>query len=457
MRRALLATALLPLASCLSSRPSAPPVSTRFEGGISELEIQSLVMEMADEYDAALGETIYLALRDEAVGPKGRWLAMSFLRNGMGAALDIAAGPNPDVALLDLLVLGSLQTWALENQWTRAGLDPEVCAPAIERLKKGEAELWAAARRVLSQEQEATLRQLIATWIDEHPDRTVVSFVRFDDFTDERQLSTASSRGRAAGLLADVSDATAAVEDARLFGERALWYAGRLPYVVGQQAELTAYRLADQPEVEELWSALPALKQLSTDVSARLASLESIQRDFFEQFGEERARAVESARAALEAVVAKGVELASARADEQRERLLGALDATESDLRGVLVEGNSTAATCRDAAQSILAAAEAADRLAARFDRDPAEEREPLQLADLRLTANAANEAADKLTALFDRMDAMLASGTWDERVAAADAEARSMANALFWRGAALVLLLVGGLALVRLVPARGR
>ena len=69
-------------------------------------------MTMADEYIAGLGEAVYLVARSGQQSPKARTLTQSFLRNGVGAAIDIAAGPDPSVATIDHLVLSALQTWA---------------------------------------------------------------------------------------------------------------------------------------------------------------------------------------------------------------------------------------------------------------------------------------------------------------------------------------------------------
>lgn len=114
----LLLTVVAGTPSC-ATPPDSPPVDPLASAGnaeapppgerrLSQLEIQALVMGMADEYGAALGEALYLLVRSDDVTPKGRWLVQSFLRNGMGAAIDIAAGSNPSVALLDLMVLVSL-------------------------------------------------------------------------------------------------------------------------------------------------------------------------------------------------------------------------------------------------------------------------------------------------------------------------------------------------------------
>lgn len=59
------------------------------------LKLQALVMSMADDDIASLGEPVYLLTRSGRLDTRGRWLARSFLRNGEGAGLDIAVGPIP--------------------------------------------------------------------------------------------------------------------------------------------------------------------------------------------------------------------------------------------------------------------------------------------------------------------------------------------------------------------------
>jgi len=97
-------------------------------------------MGMADEYIASLGESVYLLTHNGKLDSKGRWLAQSFLRNGVGASLDIAVSPNPAVNLLDLLVMTSLQTWSFKAHWIPAGIG-DTGSPTLDRLKHAEAEV----------------------------------------------------------------------------------------------------------------------------------------------------------------------------------------------------------------------------------------------------------------------------------------------------------------------------
>lgn len=99
-------SALLILLLIIPNAHSATPLPsniTTTKPGNAETDMQALVMDLADEYISFLGESVYLLMRSDELDSKGRWMAQSFLRNGVGASLDIAVGPNPHINMLDLL------------------------------------------------------------------------------------------------------------------------------------------------------------------------------------------------------------------------------------------------------------------------------------------------------------------------------------------------------------------
>lgn len=450
-------------ATCVTGRPvqRTDPLepSTSVKEEITELEVQSLVMGMADEYSAALGEAMYLLVRSEKVDPKGRWLALSFLRNGMGAAIDIAAGPNPTVALLDLLVLGSLQSWAFETHWIQAGIGEAAGRKALERLRAAEAELWHSGGRVLSPEQIATLRELIGHWIAEHPDRTVVSLVRFNDFTDRRRLRALTAHEAASGLLADVKNATAAVEGAQLLGERVIWFAGRLPYVLGQQVELTAYRIADQPEAAMLRDAVASLQDLIASVGDRLrtlnADLSSQQAELFSRLRAERIEALEDLAERASVIRQTAIADAFDRLAGERKALLDDLEGRQKQFGPIMKELRGTIRASGDLARDMTGTAEALDRVVAHFDPAPGDHRQPIDIKDVTAAAAEASRAAERLTVLLDRTNEILGSPYWETKIENLDKATKGIVDHVFWRAVWLVLVLIAGLALLRLLPRR--
>ncbi len=439
------------------ARPAPPPEDAP---RASALAVQARVMGMADEYGAALGEAMYLLVRSPEIDARGRWLAQSFLRNGMGAAIDIAVGSNPNVAVLDLLVLAALQSWALERHWIPAGIAETPGRAALERLRRAETELWRSGARFLDAGQLATLRSLVQQWIEAHPDRTVVSLVRFAEFTDQRRLPTVA-RDAASGLLADVESASAAVEDVTLLGERLLWFAGRLPYVLGQQAELTAYRMADQPEAALARASMESVASLAAALTQRLDSLDDDlavqQRLFFEQLRAERAAALEDLAGRVNAERKSTVDYAMDRLARERAELLDDIGERQTQMIPVMTSLRDVIRSTNDLASELTGTVQALDPLVARFERTSDDDGPGLDFDQLREAANAVGGAAERLTGMFARADEALGATVWDTRIERLEALSDDFADKLFWRAAALLGILLAGLALLRLVPARVR
>src|SRR5262245_61975685 len=106
--RVLCVPTLFLCASCMSIPRPLPEVSSPAMSldttSHSQLEVQALVMKLADEYMSALAEATdpALAAADSACD---RRIIAGMRQRGTMSAMDIASGPNPSASLLDLLVL----------------------------------------------------------------------------------------------------------------------------------------------------------------------------------------------------------------------------------------------------------------------------------------------------------------------------------------------------------------
>jgi hypothetical protein len=366
--------------------------------------LQSVVMSMSDDWNIALGEAMIGLQARPGIDLQTRFNGLSFLRNGMGASLDIAVGPNPRVAMLDLLVLASLQTWALEHTWAGHGIPPMMVVPAKERLLEARGEMTSKAASFLTAAQLKELDRLIAAWTEAHPRQVLVAFVRLSDFASDRNELTLEDRKLADGLLKEVDQVTSAIDDARLLGERALWYAARYPYVLGQQAELTSLRVTDT-----------------------VAQAVSAQREaFFEQFGRERAETI---------------------------RLI---EESRRDLLPVMSEARETIASARELGEQVLRIVQAIDGLVARFDH-PGDETGGVTTQDIKDILRETGVSAEKLTTLVKAGDSLVESRTWRDAAAGADKFSVAAIHRLLWGLAGIVVLLIAGLAVVRLIPQRVR
>jgi len=383
-----------------SQRPIAAGPATDTDPQI----LQSTVMSMSDDWNIALGESMFVLQSAPGISMQTRFNGESFLRNGMGASLDIAVGPNPRVAMLDLLVLATLQTWALEHTWAGNGIPGNLVGPAKERLAEARGEMTSKASRFLAAEQLRELDRLINAWIEAHPRQVLVSFVRLSDFASDRNELTLEDRKLADGLLKEVDEVTSAIDDARLLGERALWYAARYPYVIGQQAELTSLRVTDI---------------VSHEIT--------VQREaFFAQLGRERAETI---------------------------RLI---EESRKDLVPVMAEARETIASAKVLSEQVLRIVQAIDGLVARFDH-PGDDSGGVTTQDIKDILKETGASADKLAALVKAGDSLVESPTWRDAAAGADRFSTTTIDRLLWGSAGIVALLIGGLALVRLIPQRVR
>lgn len=366
--------------------------------------MQSVVMSMSDDWNIALGESMVALHSAPGIDLQTRFNGIAFLRNGMGASLDIAVGPNPRVAMLDLLVLASLQAWALEHTWAGNGIPVSMVGPAKARLNAARAEMVGKASRFLTEAQLRELDRLIDAWIRAHPRQVLVSFVRLADFASDRNELALEDRRLANGLLKEADEVTSAIDDARLLGERALWYAARYPYVLGQQAELASLRVTDI---------------VSQAVTAQREA-------FFAQLGRERAETM---------------------------RLI---EESRADLLPVMAEARETITSARALSEQVLRIVQAIDGLVARFDH-PGDAGSGVTTQDIKDILRETGASADKLAELVRTGDALVESRTWRDAAAGADRFSAATIDRVIWGLAGVALLLVTGLALVRLIPQRHR
>jgi hypothetical protein len=264
------------------------------------------------------------------------------------------------------------------------------------------------------------------------------------------------------------------MDDTRLLGERLLWFAGRYPYLLGEQTELTAYRLVDQPEGAQIMDAIASLKRLSDVLAEQIGTLKDDVSDeraaFFDRIAAERAAAIAQLQEALQATVRESLDLANARVDTQRTQgieqffdrfarerklLLDDLAARESEFLGVMTEITETISVSGALARDLTETVNAIDRVVARFDTDPNDRSEPLRMTDVRDAAIETGRAAERVTRLLERAIELLESESWDQRFATLTSPADALVDRLFWRGVILIGLLILGLALLRLVPQR--
>lgn len=159
-------------------------------------------------------------------------------------SLGIATGPSPEANLLDMVTFIELSREVLEQYWI-----PEVFSSggaALDQIfRQSAADVWGIANKVLGPKEKGVLQNYISTWRKNHPDQVNVETVRLSAFSYESGLE-AEELSQIGGLFASVQQATEAADSARLFAERALYYAERAPTLLRLQAKLGAHEVLNE-------------------------------------------------------------------------------------------------------------------------------------------------------------------------------------------------------------------
>ena len=235
-------------------------------------ELQFAITAFADSFGARMFEAT-TELENQAITPSARLAASRMKYASLASAIEIACGPHPGPALLDLVVLTTLTRTVWEEYWR-----PQVFGPPADGmvtvLRKLEADIWSLSGKLLTPEQQADLRDLIRQWRDENPDKKYVNFIRFSDFGAQLgrkpHLEKITKPG---GLLAPVTEAAKQVEDIRGTIERFMYLHSRLLMITGFQVEMVYQELVNKPEVKELLSQAAGFREVSERYADLLANL----------------------------------------------------------------------------------------------------------------------------------------------------------------------------------------
>jgi len=216
---------------------------------MTEIELQSELMSYADRF----ASTFILAFQNfDALKPtpEARREIMGDTLYTLSAVLTIAAGPNPQTALLDMVVLATLGRIIYQDNMRRKyGAPIEVM---IKGYRQMETDIWDIAKKVLFVEQQEELRQLIMQWRESNPERTSFNYLRFSAFIEQPRKSTLLKRGKAGGLFKSVQQVTEEVGEMRMIAERALFLGTRLPLLTGYFAELWTSQTIVSPDAQKV-------------------------------------------------------------------------------------------------------------------------------------------------------------------------------------------------------------
>jgi hypothetical protein len=233
---------------------------------MTEVELQSELMSYADRFASIITQAYedYDTLKPP---PQARQVILSDLVYSQSAVYTIAAEPNPQVGLLDMVAVTTLGRIIYEeNMRTKYGKSTAVLSAGFRQLEK---DIWQIAAKVLTKAQQAELRQLILLWRKNNPDKVVYNYLRFSDFAAQRRNSTLVKKVQAGGLFKTVKEVTQQVEETRMLAERGIFLGTRLPLLTGNFAEVWMSQLLVNPETSKILADINTFSR----VSERLANV----------------------------------------------------------------------------------------------------------------------------------------------------------------------------------------
>lgn len=357
--------------------------------------VQSDVMRFADRFDAEL-----VAATHEFTARGGtteaRVQALEWSIEARTSAITIASGPNPNVALLDMLVFVTLGRVAHEEHWM-PDVWGEADQPMVDAYRKLEPEIWEIAKKSFEPKQLDEIRDMIDSWRKDNPAQTVAASMRLADF--EHLLASRSEEkknmfqeiGKMFSLdpLAGLEPAKREMEEARLLGERTLFYAQRAPLIFSSQVELLSENMTHLPAVQD------ALKK-SAEISDAAASMADSAAKLPASIREERKETIEQASEEL---------------TRQREGIVRDLATAEAPVAKILEDARSTLDAARETSGAIEGAVRSLDAFVARTNQssgssaDPVAPGRPFDVREYGAAAARIGEAAKGLDALVQDVD----------------------------------------------------
>jgi hypothetical protein len=419
----------LPLAARGASQSSQPVAAAKGPSLADPVALQQELFRFGDEFSTR----IYLGIdrlrvdgKPLARGEVLRW------KISLGTNIcSIATGPSAVADLLDMTVLVSVTRAAVEDYW-QPKMFGESAQPLLDSCRGAEAEIWRIAASILNSKQQAELHQVIAQWTHDNPIAANIQAARALGFVG--QVGTAEAGGKEMpgsifGLLkldplAGMDPAVREIAQTRLLAERGLYVTQKMPQLLQWQMELLGVNATE----------LPAVQQLVANTTQLTAAVDR---------------------------VSHVAEQLPATVDKQREEIVKALGAQETQLTPLVASVNQTLGTGKDLSNSLNATIVSLDALMKRFGvgepkppappGPPPPPGEPFHIEDytrsaaqLAATAKQLTELINALNQTADPANVARLSAQVTPVVQQAQTSGKELVNYAFWRA---ILFLVAVLA----------
>jgi hypothetical protein len=286
----ILSVLFLNVNTCDSARNKSDEVMTKQSlANLTAEQLQSTVISFANRFIATIGQAA-LTFENKIPTPEARLNAARRKVYSISAVTEIAAGPNPGAALMDMVVMVTLNRMVWEEHWRPVvfGMDAEIM---IHAFKKMEEDIWSIVAQILTPVQIEELREVIMDWYNNHSGQIDVDYIRLSDFGDlgrKPELKKIKVKG---GFLAPVEGAKLAIDEIRKTSERAIFLLTKMQLILGFQTELVYKELVMQPEVTKILNDISGFKETAEKFSTLAENfpeeVAKLQTDAINQFMEE--------------------------------------------------------------------------------------------------------------------------------------------------------------------------
>lgn len=403
--------------------------------------LQADLMSYADRYASIAAQAIEDVERLEPP-PNLRRIVMGDLVFSAAAAFTIAAEADPQVALLDMVVMTTLGRMTFEDhRLPEYGGDVE---PAMLAMTKLEQQVWEIADPILTATQKTELLERIEAFHIANPELTSFSHLRFADFPSKRDSSSLKSTS-GGGIFKSVHRISDQVEQTRMLAERGMYLSTRLPLLGGGFADIWLSRLSANPAAADVLGDVHTF----AEVSERLAV---VAEQLPEQITTERTETILQLADEFAAERKETVDHVFSKIAKERQLILDQMVAEEQRLTGVITELRTTIEAGNELTLSVDALAERLDLGGESATETYSEPVRPFDIEDYRQTLIQASAAIHDLNDLVGSTHSLVDSdgaGRLLPQVATAIDDVGTMGEAMinrvfFYAVAFLILALIG-------------
>jgi len=406
---------------------------------VTGAELRSALMSFADSFAISYGQQM-IRFEGQLKSPQDRLHVSRQKYFGMVGSYEIAAGPNPGVALMDMLVFVTLNRIVWEEYW-----QPEVFGEpgmVIGRvLQKQEADIWSLGAKVLTSEQQREFRELIREWRKTHPETVRVNFLRFSDFGELGRKPALAKVKVPGGLLAPVKEAVQAADEIRATADRAIYLLNRMQMLIGTQMELLFLEIANKPEVAQLLKDTTGFRETSE-------KLVRIMEQLPDKVAKERGAAIRQVGELIEkeqTAFFKGFD----KREATTRRLIGDVqtvfkqaDKSMADLENTIKGVESLVAETKEAGLIFKDLVQSVEHLTARFmTAESKSPNRPFDLLEYMATLKEVKDTALEMDDLVDSVGKVVASPAWENLFIKLNEATEKRVDHIFWRLVLLVLI----------------